>query len=366
MSTITQSGPVRGTSMPGVYLPGGRAVDIRELPVPTPGPGQVVLAIMASSICGSDVRAIYRDHLGTGAEAYQGVVAGHEPAGVVVEVGPGCRRLRPGDRVTVYHISGCGQCAECQRGYLIGCTSPLRASYGWQRDGGHAPYMLADEPTCLPLPDELSFVDGALAACGFGTVFEGLSRIGVSGRDRLLVTGLGPVGLAAGMIGRALGAAQVIGAEVSPGRLEWARKLDLFDAVLDVNDGGLEQVLDATGGQGTETSMDCSGSGAGRLLALGGLRTWGRASFVGEGGNVTIDVSEMLLHKQITLFGSWVTSLRHMEELTEFLVHTGLRPERLVTHRFGLAEAGQAYEAADGQQTGKVCVFPNGESDADG
>jgi threonine dehydrogenase-like Zn-dependent dehydrogenase len=361
MPTTAESSPVPQTSMRGVYLPGGRTVDIRDVPVPTPGPGQVVLSIMASSICGSDVRAIYRDHLGTGAEAYQDVVAGHEPSGVVVEVGPECRRLRPGDRVTVYHISGCGQCAECQRGYLIGCTSPLRASYGWQRDGGHAPYMLADEPTCLPLPDELSFVDGALAACGFGTVFEALSRIGVSGRDRLLVTGLGPVGLAAGMLGRALGATQVIGAEVSAGRLSWARKLDLFDEVIDVGDGGLEQVLDASGGQGIEASIDCSGSGPGRLLALGALKTWGRACFVGEGGDVTIDVSEMLLHKQVTLYGSWVTSLRHMEELTEFLVRTGLRPERLVTDRFGLEDAAAAYAAADGQQTGKVCILPHGD-----
>lgn len=361
MPTSAETSPVSPASMRGVYLPGGRTVDIRDVAVPTPRPGQVVLSIMASSICGSDVRAIYRDHLGTGAEAYQGVVAGHEPSGVVVEVGPGCRRLRPGDRVTVYHISGCGQCAECQRGYLIGCTSPLRASYGWQRDGGHAPYMLADEPTCLPLPDGLSFVDGALAACGFGTVFEGLSRIGISGRDRLLVTGLGPVGLAAGMLGRALGASQVIGAEVSAGRLSWARKLDLFDEVIDVSDSGLEQVLDATDGQGTEASIDCSGSGPGRLLALGALKTWGRACFVGEGGEVTIDVSEMLLHKQVTLYGSWVTSLRHMQELTEFLVRTGLQPERLVTHRFGLEDAGAAYAAADGQQTGKVCLLPHGE-----
>jgi threonine dehydrogenase-like Zn-dependent dehydrogenase len=92
----------------------------------------------ASSICGSDIRAIYREHLGSGPEAYQGVVAGHEPCGQVVAVGPGCRRLQAGDRVVVYHIAGCGVCEECRSGYMIGCTSPLRAAYGWQRDGAHA------------------------------------------------------------------------------------------------------------------------------------------------------------------------------------------------------------------------------------
>src|SRR5215218_10351575 len=147
--------------MRAVFLPGQRRVDIRDVPGPRPGPGQVVVRIRASGICGSDLRAIYREHLGTGPEGYQDVVAGHEPCGEVVEVGPGVQRLRAGDRVVVYHIAGCGLCDDCRAGYFISCTSPARAAYGWQRDGGHADLLLADEITCIPLPDELSFVDGA-------------------------------------------------------------------------------------------------------------------------------------------------------------------------------------------------------------
>src|SRR5918911_4361146 len=107
--------------MRGTYLPGARRVEQRSVPDPAPGPGQVVLAMRASTICGSDLRAIYREHLGVGAEAYQGVIAGHEPAGEVVAVGPGCRRIGVGDRVAIYHIAGCGMCEECRRGYMIGC-----------------------------------------------------------------------------------------------------------------------------------------------------------------------------------------------------------------------------------------------------
>src|SRR5215210_4465378 len=112
--------------MRGVFLPGGRQVDMRDVADPTPGPGQVVVAMRASTICGSDLRAIYREHLGTGPEAYQGVVAGHEPSGEVVAVGAGCRRITIGDRVVVYHIAGCGLCADCLEGYDISCTSPYR------------------------------------------------------------------------------------------------------------------------------------------------------------------------------------------------------------------------------------------------
>src|SRR3712207_2495912 len=97
---------VTDTTMLGALLPGGRQVELRRFPVPEPGHGQVLLRMRASTICGSDIRAIYREHLGVGAEAYQGVIAGHEPCGEVVETGPGCRRLRVGDRVVVYHIAG--------------------------------------------------------------------------------------------------------------------------------------------------------------------------------------------------------------------------------------------------------------------
>jgi len=85
----------------------------------------------ASTICGSDIRCIYHEHLGKGPEGYQGVIAGHEPSGQIVETGPGCRRFSNGDRVIVYHISGCGLCNDCRRGYMISCTSQkYRRAYG--------------------------------------------------------------------------------------------------------------------------------------------------------------------------------------------------------------------------------------------
>jgi threonine dehydrogenase-like Zn-dependent dehydrogenase len=215
----------------GVYLPGHSDVDVRDLPDPVPGPGQVLLAMKASTICGSDIRAIYREHLqGDPAEMYADVVAGHEPAGEVVAVGPDAVRLKVGDRVCVYHISGCGQCDDCVRGYQISCSSPRRAAYGWQRDGGHADLILAEERDCVVLPDFVTFMDGACVACGFGTAYEGLIRANVSGRDSLAVVGLGPVGLAAGLLGGKLGATPRVGVDSSPERCELALRLGAVDA----------------------------------------------------------------------------------------------------------------------------------------
>lgn len=343
-------------TMVGAFLPGDATVDLRETPRPTAGPGQVVLKTRASGVCGSDIHYIYNGHIGEGGAAYRNVVAGHEPAGEVVEVGPDCKRLAPGDRVAVYHISGCGQCDECSRGYFIGCTSELRAAYGWQRDGGHAPYVLADEATCVPLPEPLTYVDGAFIACGIGTVYEALTRIALSGADRLLVTGLGPVGAAAAMVARALGVRTVYGAEVVPERMEWARGLGLFDEVFDSSAEPLARIAELTGGTGVEAAVDCSGHPAARELALKALRVRGRLALVGEGGRMDIDVSEDVLHKQVLISGSWVTSVPGMTRLAELLARQELHPEDLVSDRYALADAAEAYRAAAGRAAGKVCL----------
>ena len=220
-------------TMTAAYLPGNSTVEMRTVPVPTPGNGEVLLAVKASTICGSDIRCIYHEHLGKGPEGYQGVIAGHEPAGLIVAAGPGCRRFKTGDRVIVYHISGCGVCNDCRRGFMISCTSSTyRRAYGWQRDGGMADYMIAEEKDLLLLPDSLTYADGAQVACGFGTVYEGLEKIGISGNDAVLITGLGPVGLAAGALCRKLGAQRIIGIDISQERLDLALKLGLCDNVL--------------------------------------------------------------------------------------------------------------------------------------
>ena len=217
-------------TMTAAYLPGNSTVEMRTVPVPTPGHGEVLLAVKASTICGSDIRCIYHEHLGKGPEGYQGVIAGHEPAGLIVAAGPGCRRFKAGDRVIVYHISGCGVCNDCRRGFMISCTSSTyRRAYGWQRDGGMADYMIAEEKDLLLLPDSLTYADGAQVACGFGTVYEGLEKIGISGNDAVLITGLGPVGLAAGALCRKLGAQKIIGIDISQERLDLALKLGLCD-----------------------------------------------------------------------------------------------------------------------------------------
>jgi threonine dehydrogenase-like Zn-dependent dehydrogenase len=342
--------------MKGAILPGTSTVELREFAAPKPGHGQVLLQTKSSTICGSDIRAIYREHLGKGPEGYQGVIAGHEPAGLVAATGPGMKRFKTGDRVIVYHISGCGVCHDCRMGYMISCSSPLRAAYGWQRDGGMAPFMLADEKDLVALPDSLSYTDGAQVACGFGTVYEALEKIGVSGNDALLVVGLGPVGLAALMLGRAMGASLLVGVETQKERVELALRLGLAQAVIPPGPRALDQVKELTGGRGFERTVDCSASADGRALAIRAARQWGKIAFVGEGGTVSFNPSPDIIHDQKTIYGSWVTSIWKMEDLVERLVRWKLHPEDLVTHRFPLERAAEAYRLMASGACGKVAV----------
>ena len=342
--------------MKALYLPGNSTVDITQVQVPEPGPGQVVIKTKSSTICGSDIRAIYREHLGKGPEAYQNVIAGHEPCGQIVKCGSGLKRFGEGDRVIVYHISGCGVCNDCRRGYFISCTSKHRQAYGWQRDGGMADYILADEKDLVYLPDELTYTDGAQVACGFGTVYEALEKIGISGNDAVLVVGLGPVGLATLMLARAMGANKLIGVDVVEERIKLARKLNLANELYNAGENTLQEILDATGGFGAEKSIDCSGNDKGRQLAIKATRKWGKIALVGEGGSVEFQPSPDLIHEQKTIYGSWVTSIWLMEELVERLVRWGIHPEDLVTHRFSLDDAGEAYKLMESGQCGKVAV----------
>ncbi len=345
------------SKMLGAILPGNNTTELKEFNIPEPKHGEVLVRMKSSTICGSDIRCIYHEHLGKGPEGYQpGMIAGHEPCGQIVETGPGCRRFKTGDRVIIYHISGCGVCNDCRRGYMISCTSEYRRAYGWQRDGGMAEYLLAEEKDLVYLPDELSYSDGAQVACGFGTVYEGLEKIGICGNDDVLITGLGPVGLASAMLCKAMGAQKIYGIEVIDERISLAQEMGLFTEVIKAGDDNVKQIRDLTSGHGVEKSIECSASNKARLTCIQAARKWGKIVFIGEGGTCEFQPSRDIIHDQKTIYGSWVTNIWRMEELVERLVRWNIKPESLITHRFALKDVGQAYSLMASGKCGKVAV----------
>ena len=201
-------------------------------------------------MCGSDLRH-YRAAVAA-ASGWRGgpVIAGHEPCGVVAAVGAGVPAdFAPvGARVMNHHYKGCGRCKHCRVGWSQLCRGGITV-YGITGHGGHAPFMKAPASTLVPLPDELSFEEGAAISCGTGTAYGALKRIDVSGRDTLAVFGQGPVGLSATMLGRAMGA-RVIAVDISAERLELAKDFGA-DAVVNSNETDpVAAIHDLTHGEG--------------------------------------------------------------------------------------------------------------------
>jgi threonine dehydrogenase-like Zn-dependent dehydrogenase len=340
-------------TMRGAIIIGGkRQVELKEFPIPEPGPGQVLLRMKAAGMCGSDVHNIYRTMNLDDPGHYRGCIAGHEPSGIVEKVGPNCRKFKKGDRVIVYHICGCGSCYACRKGWVVNCTSDQRNVYGWHRDGAYADFMLAEEYTLLHLPDELSFIDGAIISCGFGTSFQGVRRADVSGSDTVLVTGLGPVGLAAAIISKARGA-RVIGVDINPERVASAGKFGV-DLGLVADDNTLDRIKEYTNGHGVEVSLECSASQSGRMLCLEAARLWGRVVLLGEHGNLNLNPSFTIVQKQLTVHGSWMSGISEMVDTIEHIVRWKIKPEDIVTHTFPITQVKEAFELADAGKAGKV------------
>ena len=344
--------------MRGVVFLGDRKVELRSFPDPTPGPGEVVLEIKASGMCGSDLK-FYRAAPGA-AQAALGLgdlkepfIGGHEPCGVVVARGPGVSEKEApiGQRVMDHHYAGCGVCAHCRVGWSQLCRQGITV-YGVTAHGGHADYLKVPVRTIVELPEELSFAEGAAVACGTGTAFSALKRMRLCGGDSLAVFGQGPVGLSATVLGVAMGA-RVIAVETSKERAKLAEEFGA-DAVIDAShEDPVSAIRDLTSGAGADLAIDCSGAAAARRAAVRCVKTWGTACYVGEGGDVTLDVSPDLLRRQVTLIGSWTFSAAGMQECAQFVAKKRIPLERIFSHRWRLEQADEAYKSFDTQTTGK-------------
>jgi threonine dehydrogenase-like Zn-dependent dehydrogenase len=341
--------------MKAVLFPGDREVTHIEAPTPTPGPGEVVVRVKASGLCGSELHGLYQVNKERKQQGrFADVIPGHEPAGVVESVGACVDNVQAGDRVIVYHIAGCGHCRYCRAGWMINCSTNKR-SYGWDANGGHAEFILVDARNCIPLPEQLTFADGAHCACGGGTAYQALRRLDVSGRDRLAVFGVGPVGLGAVMLGKAMGAT-VYAFDLVPERVTLAARLGADVAINPDEQNPVEIIRDLTDGEGVEAAMDCSADPVARNNTLDCARIWGRVVWVGEGNTTTINPSPQMLHKQLTVMGTWVCGLMELEELVNFMVRHDLSFDRMVTHRFPLSEIEQGLRRFDTRETGKVII----------
>jgi threonine dehydrogenase-like Zn-dependent dehydrogenase len=279
----------------------------------------------------------------------------------VVAVGTGVseKQARIGQRVMEHHYRGCGVCPQCATGWMQLCDEGVAEVYGVTGHGAHARYMKCPARTLVPLPDELSFEAGAAISCGTGTAWGALQRLGLRGDQTIAIFGQGPVGLSATQLAAALGA-RVIALDTSSERLSRAKAFGA-EWIIDptATDDVIVAIKDLTHGRGTHCALDASSSPVARAQAVRCVRTWGKACFVGEGGEVTLDVSNDLLRRQVTVIGSWTFSTVGQSECARYIADRGIDVDSLFTHHWKLEQAAEAYALFDRQTSGKGVIYPS-------
>jgi len=347
--------------MRGVVFHGRRELEIMQFPDPAPGPGEVVVEMKASGMCGSDLHQYRREK---GAAAATGlpvnpdpVIVGHEPAGVIAAVGAevDARLARVGQRVMIHHYQGCNCCGHCRSGWTQLCQEVPIKVYGNNAHGGHAEFLKVPANTVLPLDEALSFTAGAAIACGTGTAYGALRRANLSGNDTIAIFGQGPVGLSATQLAAAMGA-RVIALDVSPERLARARRFGAWETVDPRSSDAAGVIRELTKGRGADVALDTSSAPEARISAIRSAKVWGTMVCVGEGGDVRIDVSPDLLRRQLTVVGSWTFSTIGQAECARFIVERHVDVDALFTDRWTLDQAQEAYRVFD-RQTGGKGVF---------
>ncbi len=356
--------------MRGVVFRGNRILETLNFEDPIPGPGEAVVEIKASGMCGSDLH-YYRGQpsqiiksLGLkgfeerGLPADAPIIAGHEPCGVIAAVGPGVdpASFRVGDRVIVFHYEGCSHCDHCRTGWTQMCDHGADI-HGVVKHGAHADYMRVPVSTLVHLPDEISFIGGAAIACGTGTAYGAIGRLNLSARDTLAVFGLGPVGLSAVQLAAAMGI-ETIGIDIAADRVENAKSFGAAHVINGSEKDPVEEIRKLTKGKGVTCSIECAGGDVAKQQAVSSTAPWGRIALVAISGNLNVAAMKDVIGKQRTIIGSYTFSEVGMKDCATFIASKGVDVDRLFTDRWKLDDAELAYREFDKQAGGKgVFVF---------
>ena len=327
-------------------------VRIEEMPVPSIGPGEMLVRVRASGICGSDVMEWYRARAAP-------LVLGHEIAGEVAALGEGVARFRVGDRVFVTHHVPCGECRYCREGHSSVCETLRRTHF---HPGGFAEYVRVPrinvERGTLPLPDELSFDEGSFIeplAC----VVRGQRMARLRAGQTVLVIGSGAAGLLHVQLARAGGAGRVIASDINESRLRAARELGA-DAALRAEDlaAGLYAVNDQ---RLADLVVVCTAAAPAIRQAVRSVDRGGTVLFFAptpEGVEVPLPLFE-LWRDEVTLATSYAAGPQDITEAIELLRARRVRVREMITHRLSLAEAGRGFElVASGRDSIKVIIDP--------
>ncbi len=335
--------------MLAVKITGKECVEIVETPIPTPGKGEVLVKLKASALCRSDLHRYHGETL-FDEDSENNITPGHEPCGVVEKLGENVDKVKIGDRVALFLGLGCGVCEHCLAGDVILCNS-FRC-IGFQEEGAHADYIVIPEENCLLLPDEMSFITGALATDVGGTLYTACKRLGVDGTKNVVVFGVGPMGCGGVLMAKAFGG-KVIAVDIDDNRLTLAEELGA-DVVINARGTDVvKRISDLTDHVGADVCIVCAG-GTALKDALDCAKKYGEVGVIAESNSCDIDPSNQFIRKLTTLKGCWYFNRADWDEISRFIINKDIKLEKISTHSFPIKDAEVAFRLFDSGQTQKV------------
>jgi propanol-preferring alcohol dehydrogenase len=326
----------------------------QEIPVPVAGSGEVLVRVRAAGICHSDVH--YRG--GKSPVFPLPLTLGHEVAGVIEAVGPGVTRLRAGARVCLHYMVTCGNCHACCAGSDQFCTTGKML--GHYTDGGFAQYIVVPERNAVPLPDEITFEQGATLMCASATSFHALRKGRLKAGQTVAVFGIGGLGLSAVQLARSFGALDVYAVDLNPRKLDLAAQVGAIP--VNAAKDAVAEIRRLTGGRGVDVSLELIGLPGTMRQAVQVLGICGRAVIVGIGDEpLQVDTYRELLGPETEIIGSNDHQLSELPLLIELARRGALNLSQVVSRTVPLeARAINAVldELAAGTDAVRTVVVP--------
>jgi L-iditol 2-dehydrogenase len=329
-------------------------VRLEERPVPSIGPGEALVRIHASGICGSDVMEWYRIKKAP-------LVLGHEIAGEIVELGPGVNHYKKGDRVSASHHVPCNTCIYCLTGRHTVCDTIRSTNFD---PGGFAEFVrlpaINVDRGLYPLPDELTYEEATFVepvAC----ILRAQRIARLQPGQSVLVIGSGMTGLLHINLARSSGAGRIIATDMQQFRLDAARRFGA-DVAIDARADVPAAVREYMGGRGADVVFVCTGAPVAIEQALDSVDRGGTILFFAPtdpGVKIPIDVTELFFRNGVTLTSSYAGSPADHVAAVELLRAGAVQAQDMITHRFGLAETGVGFKlVAEAKDSIKVVIEP--------
>jgi len=340
---------VKAQPTPGLVL--------KEVPTPRPGPSEVLVRVIATSLCGTDAH-IYRWDEWAQQRIHPPRIIGHEMCGEIAELGANVTSVAVGDYVAVESHVTCGLCFQCRTGQAHVCKN--YRILGVDVDGSYAEYVVVPErvlwKTSRAIPPELACVQEPLGNAVDAALAEDLTG------QTVLITGCGPTGLFAAAVARVSGAGLIVAVDVSDFRLGLAKQLGVdhtLNARTDTTEAMAATILDVTAGEGVDTALEMSGEPSALHQAFRSVKNGGRVTLFGiPTGPVCFDLTNEIIFKGIRVYGVTGRRLFGTWYRLSGLFKAGLNIRPVITHTFPLAEFATGFDLIQSGQCGKVVLHP--------